>query len=163
MKVNEFVDGFEKANDKEKYVKKHIINTYVPYAEKITECKRIVDVSMYRLDEKGVKHFVVDTPTRYMLFVVSCILKYTDIEIADDNALTVFDRLSESGSDGYIFSLIGKDFEMFKSVLEMVVDDVVEKERNIIDFINTKIESLGMVVDDGLKMYKDYIKEQNDY
>ena len=141
MKVNEFVDGFKKANDKEKYVRKHIVNTYIPYAEKITECKRIANVSMYRLDEKGVRHLSIDTPTRYMLFIVTIVKKYTDIEFDSENVLDGFDALNNDSIDGVIISLIGDDFDIFKSVFDMVINDVLDRERNIINYFDNKIDS----------------------
>ncbi len=147
MKVKEFVDGFTKATDKEKYVKKHIVRTYVNYAQKISECKKIALVSMYQTDNKGVSKFYIDTPMRYMLFIVTIIRDYTDIEFDDKNVPEGFDLLNESGADSCVISFIKDDFDMFKSVLDMVVNDIIDRERNLIDYIDGKLSAFSTLID----------------
>ena len=135
MKINEFIEGFNAAENKEKFVNKHIKTDYVVYATKIATCQRIVQACMY--DEDG--RFAPNTPMRYMLFVVSIIELYTDIEFDATDKLSGFDDLEACGADNYIVNAVASDFSKFESVMNMTVDDAVDRSRNLIDYFDGKI------------------------
>lgn len=139
MIITEFVNGFKSANDKEKFVKKHITRTYVPYEEKVSRCQRIIDNSMYVNEESG-RRFRPNTPLRYELFIITMVQCYTDIEYEYDNTLSGFNAMAECGADAYIMDAVKNDVGIFQSVLDMMVDDVVDSERNYVDYIDTKID-----------------------
>ena len=93
-------------------------------------------------DESG--RFALNTPMQYMLFIVSIIELYTDIELDPEDKLTGFDDLERCGADNYIISAISNDFTKFEFVMRMTVDDAIDRERNLIDYIDGK---LARVVD----------------
>lgn len=141
MTINEFVNGFNSASDKEKYVKKHIIRTYVPYEEKVAKCQRIIDNSMYVIDDDKLK-FKPNTPLLRELFIITATQSYTDIEYDTGEALNGFNALAEIEADSYIMEAVNTDVTVFKSVLDMMIDDTYDLERNIVDYINKKIDIL---------------------
>lgn len=145
MKVNEFVDGFNKANDKEKYIKKHIINTYVPYEKKIAVARSIVDnTSHIKIDNE--QKFYVNSPQKYMLFITSLFREYTDV-IFGDNILSEFNALECCGAVDMLPKQIGNDYQRFKIVVDMIYEDTVQNERDLVSFIENKITAFSKMAD----------------
>lgn len=88
MTVNEFIEEYNKQiNDdaKTKFIKKHIVTDYVNYEEKIVLCKNVINASTYVLDENGSYSDIIkfNTPTRYMLYTLTIIDTYTDIDVIE--------------------------------------------------------------------------------
>ena len=145
MIITEFVNGFKSANDKEKFVKKHITRTYVPYEEKVSRCQRIIDNSMYVNEESG-RRFRPNTPLRYELFIITMVQCYTDIEYDIGKTLEGFNAMAECGADGCIMDAVKSDVGIFQSVLDMMVDDTIDAERNYVDYIRNKFEAISDIV-----------------
>ena len=133
MKVNEFVEGFEKASDKGKYMRKHIINDYVSYEKKISIARKIVDDTTH-IEFDGEKKFFINTPQKYMLFIISLFREYTDV-IFEQNILSEFNALERCGATDLIPVQIGNDYLRFKTVVDMVYDDTIQNERDLVSYI----------------------------
>lgn len=155
MNTKEFVEEFNAAVDKEKYVAKHIVKKYLPYAMKLDLCRRIIDVSMYTTIN-GAKVFKPDTPVRYLFFVMAIVENYTDIKFNSGNGddvalgqqnLESLDLLEESGAVEVIMTVIGADIQKFNSVLQMMIDDVTDMERSLVPFLDTKIQAWSLSMD----------------
>lgn len=142
MKINDFINEYNSKSDREKepFVKKHIITDYVPYEEKIAECKNIIKNSMYTADGA----FNDNQTTRYMLFTLAVVKYYTDLEVNYDNVLEDFNLIERYGISDSLRELI-EDYLRFVTVLNMMVDDVVAKETDLIGFINDKLNALQML------------------
>ena len=152
MDSKQFIEEYNAAVDKEKYVAKHIVKKYLPYAMKLDLCHRIIDVSMYTTINNA-KVFKPDTPVRYLFFVMAIVENYTDIKFntgsSDDVALgqqnlESLDLLEESGATEVIMTVIGADIQKFNTVLEMMIDDVTDMERSLVPFLDTKIQAWQM-------------------
>lgn len=141
MKVSEFVEGYGKSTSKDSYVKRHIKRKYLPYVEKIVNAQQIVNNSMYN-DGK----FEPNTPKRHMLYIIKVVQLYTDLDINMDNLLGDFDAIVENGVADAIMKHIAEDLVVFESVLNMVVDDVFDKERNYQGYIEKKLDEFILVM-----------------
>lgn len=159
IKVDDFVAQYKEAQNKEGFIKKHIIKTYEPYALKIVTCQRVIDRAMYitvkNNDGAEKKKFQLNTPLRYMLFLMSMVIEYTDIEFSSDRAMDDYDSLVSSGAMSSIIGGIGEDFAQYKSVMDMMVDDLMDRERNLIDWIETKEEAT-------VKAIQEYVNQQKE-
>ena len=148
MKVTEFVYRFEKLNDdtetKAKMIKDHIKKTYLDYAAKIDSANKIVKFSLY--DQDG--NFRPNTPVQDVLFANEVIRRYTDLEFNEEDSLHDYDLLVRSDAMDLFFAVLNKDVARFSNVLDMIVDDTIDKERNMIDFIS----SILLQISDGLNM-----------
>lgn len=133
MTVGEFCFKYERMDDeaKKKFVESHIKKSYVEYAVKIGQCEKIVKWSFYTKDGK----FLPNTPMLEMFFVLGVIPKYTDLTLDESNGLHDYDQLIKSGAGSAILNSIGADAVRFREVLDMVIDDTIDRERNMIDFI----------------------------
>ena len=147
MKVTEFVEGFKQVNDKEKYVKKHVVRTYVKFEDKLSEAKKIVDRSLHIDGINGDDQiFCYQTPNRYLLFMISVFMKYTDIEFSD-RPLDDFNLIEEHNISEYVVKQIGNDYQRFQTILSMVYDDAINNERDIVSYIDRKYQAFVTMVE----------------
>lgn len=152
MKVNEFVEGFKNATDKEKYVRKHIVKYYINYEEKVANAKRIIDETLHIQGiSDGEKIFSYQTPNRYLLFILSIIRSYTDIEFGD-NYLYDFNLIEENNISEYIVKQIGNDYQRYQTILDMVYDDMVRNERDLISYIDRKLNAIYQIIENYSEM-----------
>ena len=149
MDYKEFIKKYNaySAQEKPKFIKKHIVKKYLPYEAKIAEARNIVNGSCYK-EINGKKTFQQDSPAFFMLFMLRVILNYTDIEIGkDENLLKAFNDFAEAELlEAITLAVPKKEFETFNTVLQMVKDDEMENYRSIAGFFETKVEALSMVL-----------------
>lgn len=141
MDIGKFIDEYVATKDpsaKERLAKKHVKTTYVSYAKKIDDAKRIVKHSCYDADER----FMVNSPMRYMLFIICVVTNYTDLEFSKENTLEQFDLLLKHGIAEMLISIIGNDYGSFETVLNMTFDDEYENNRSITSFTEHKMEAI---------------------
>lgn len=149
MNYKEFIEEYKKTQNTSNLVGKHIVATYIPFERKIALSKRIINVSMYS-NVNGNKVFTPNTPTRYMCFVLAIIENYTDIRISESNEpivigtsnLECFNLFEENGVVEKIVEAVGEDVTKFRTVLDMTIQDTLDRERNLVNFLSTKEEAL---------------------
>ena len=140
MNVEFFVKQIAMNKDKEGYLRQRLVKKYVPYEEKIAECSKIVDVTSY-IDMNGQKLYNRNTPSRAMLFSLTLIKKYTDIEINFINVLPDYNKLEENDLIEPIINAIpAKEISIWQTVMKMIEDDKQENERSLA----SKLDSLGI-------------------
>lgn len=144
MNVGEFCFKYERSDKdgKEKLVKDHVKKDYVDFAIKVSTCENISKWALY--DKEG--HFMPNTPMLEMLFVVGVIPKYTDLTFDTSNNLHDYDVLIKTGAGSALLNAIGEDAARFRDVLDMVVDDVIDHERNMVDYLNDLIIKFGEAI-----------------
>lgn len=147
MRYDEFIKKYSVAADKTKFVGKHIVKTYLPYEQKISEAKEIVKRTCWR-EVNGKKIFQQDSPSFFMLFMLRVISNYTDIEFDDGaDALVAFNALSEAELlETVVLSIPQKEYDTFNTVLQMCKDDEMENYRSLAGFFETKVDALGLTL-----------------
>ena len=138
MKVEEFIKEYLENKDS---LSKHIVTTYVPYATKIALSKNNVAISLYK---DGV--YCLNSPIQYMLWVRMVIESYTDIRFSED-VQKEFDLLEENNIMAEIIPFIESDYNRFLKVFQLTVNDTIDRENNLISFLETKIEALEKAFD----------------
>lgn len=155
MDYKKFIDEYNVANDKTKYVQKHMLNSYVSYEDKIAECQKIIDITshkMVNINDQEHKIYWNNTPMQHMFYILTLISLYTDIEWTKDSGdsnenLKVYNELSKNGSIYTIISLITPfEKQSFDTVLNMVEEDTYENERSIPSYLDTKIDALELML-----------------
>lgn len=135
MKIDEFIRKYNSAKDKDKYLNGCIINQYVPYHEKMTDCEMII-ISTTKIENE----FRINSPMRFMLFVTTLLSRYTEIG-EDEDILTVFETLDEKGLIDQIVSKIPeKEYTSYNTILNMELDDYMENNRSITAYIQNKLK-----------------------
>lgn len=132
----------------------HIINQYVSWEDKLTNITTIVDICNHQsmsdpLDStKQIIYFRRNTPLMYYWMKVRLLSCYTDIEIKEGEELKAFNTLDEIGAVDALISCIPEN-EVIKwnTMLDMMNDDLYMNERDLASYLDTKVDSLSMVLD----------------
>lgn len=153
--VKTFVEEYEKCSnndDKAKFLKSKLkTEKYLPYADKLTLAKNIVNHSSYAtIKEDGVlkqtDRIALNSPMRYILFVMTVVDKYTNIEVNYKNIMPDFDALNFNSLIEVIFERVGdKETAEFNTVVEMVLNDFMANKyqfKNYIDDTLLKVSGL---------------------
>lgn len=129
MTVQEFVEKYNYRKDdkaKEKFVNDRLKTSYVPFIEKCNMCERIAKASNIDATGKYVQHSAFN----YMLYLLSLIDAYTDIDIAfssEGDVLTdaQYDALQKNGLLERLINLIPKsEATEFGMLIEFANDDL---------------------------------------
>lgn len=154
MKIDQFIEDFDKSQDKEACIKPHIIIDYLPFTQKISVCNKIAEYTTHKtVQEKKV--FSIDSAMRYMLFVFAIIECYTDLELGkDDERMKSFDLLEKNNVMFFIRKCLGNEYERLDTVLRMQVEDIYNNERDLPSFLETKIDAINLVLERLGEMYE---------
>ena len=152
--VKSFVEEYEKQlndADKAKFLRSKLkTEKYMSYADKLTTAENIVKSSSYAMVKEDGKLKQTDTialnsPMRYILFVMTIIDKYTNIEVNFKNIIPDFDALNFNGLIEVIFEKVGdKEIAEFNTVVDMVLNDFMANKYQFKNYINDTL----------LKVYK---------
>ena len=153
--VKSFVEEYEKCSnndDKARFLKSKLkTEKYMPYADKLTFAENIVKHSSYAMVKedgnlKQTDRIALNSPMRYILFVMTVVDKYTNIEVNFGNIMPDFDALNFNSLIEVIFEKIGdKETAEFNTVVEMVLNDFMANKyqfKNYIDDTLLKISGL---------------------
>ena len=153
--VKSFVEEYEKCSnndDKAKFLKSKLkTEKYLPYADKILLAENIVNHSSYAMVKedgalKKTDRIALNSPMRYILFVMTIVDKYTNIEVNFKNIVPEFDALNLNSLIEVIFEKVGdKETGEFNTVVEMVLNDFMANKyqfKNYIDDTLLKVSGL---------------------
>ncbi len=153
--VKSFVEEYEKQTtdaDKAKFLRSKLkTEKYMPYADKLAIAENIVKSSSYAMikedgELKQTDRIALNSPMRYILFVMTVVDKYTNIEVNFKNVMPEFDALNFNGLIEIIFEKIGdKEMAEFNTVVDMVLNDFMANKyqfKNYIDDTLLKVSSM---------------------
>ena len=153
--VKSFVEEYEKCSnndDKAKFLKNKLkTEKYMPYEDKLTLAKNIINHSSYAMTKEDGKlkqtdRIALNSPMRYILFVMTVVDKYTNIEVNFGNIMPDFDALNFNSLIEIIFEKVGdKETAEFNTVVEMVLNDFMANKyqfKNYIDDTLLKVSGL---------------------
>lgn len=163
MQIKEFVVKYKNCCnglERERFIEKHILkDKYVSYAEKIDICKTIVNASCYKkikVNESERMIFKLDSPARYFNYCIAMIRNYTDLVWTNDKVVEEFDMLQKSGLIDTLFHYMPEDeVETMKTIMSMVLDDLMENERSIVSMVDRTSDGVA----DMLKALSEVSKE----
>lgn len=136
-------------NDFANYITGHIVVDYIPFAKKADLCKRIVDVCNYISignGEKMIRVYKQDSVAMHILFTLTLIDQYTDIEINYENIIEDYDALEKYGLINLLISAIPEnECNAFDDIMEMIIEDIHENERSIAGMTQGIKDGIGKV------------------
>ena len=152
--VKSFVEEYEKCSnndDKAKFLKSKLkTEKYISYADKLAYADNIVKSSSYAMIKEDGKlkqtdRIALNSPMRYILFVMTVVDKYTNIEVNFKNVMPEFDALNSNSLIEVIFGKIGdKEMAEFNTVVDMVLNDFMANKYQFKNYIN---DTLSRVYD----------------
>ena len=154
--VKSFVEEYEKQltnDDKAKFLKSKLkTEKYIPYADKLTLAENIVKHSSYAMVKEDGKlrqtdKIALNSPMRYILFVMTVVDKYTNIEVNFNNIMPDFDALNFNSLIEVIFEKVGdKETAEFNTVVDMVLNDFMANKYQFKNYIDdTLLKVTGLV------------------
>jgi hypothetical protein len=154
--VKSFVEEYEKCSnndDKAKFLKSKLkTEKYMPYADKLAIAENIVKSSSYAMVKeegklKQTDRIALNSPMRYILFVMTVVDKYTNIEVNFGNIMPDFDALNFNSLIEVIFEKVGnKETAEFNTVVDMVLNDFMANKYQFKNYINdTLLRVSGLV------------------
>lgn len=144
MTVKEFIREYK---TEKKFLKKHIVKSYMPYVEKKALINGIINASSY-VEVAGKKTYKRDTPTMMFIFTLKLVESYTDIAIDVSSVNEEYDALLSSGAmDDILSNIPESEINILKGLLDMVRDDLEYNTRSLVSFLETKSEAFQIGTD----------------
>ena len=143
-----------------------ITTDYIPYIQKVSECKNIVDITSHK-EIAGKKVFVADSTTRHLFYIMKLVSLYTDIEFDDSELIDAYDELNKNSYLDALFERIHNDdknatpmipwteLREFKSIMDMVMDDMYENEKSLSTIFGSMKDSIAIVIDNMISAMED--------
>ena len=158
--IKEFVDGFQSKkiinthiapNAIAEYIKKELeVKDYIPFAEKRELCANVLNACNTK-DDNGLVR--VDSVSRYILFTIAIISKYTTLEFSsgkDDeefDSLDEYDMLCQANLLDPILEVIGAEYVTCNNILNMMMSDVVANNNTIENVVGHTLGKISKSVD----------------
>jgi hypothetical protein len=158
MNIMEFVQKFKedkvvntqiKPNAVFDYLKEKLeVKDYLPFTEKRELCERVLNACNTKKDNGLIE---VDSVSRYILFTLSIISKYTNLEFSSGedefDSLDEYDMLCQSGLLNPILDVIGGEYMTCNNILNMMMDDIVANNNTIENVIGEVLNKVGTSVE----------------
>ena len=155
--VKSFVEEYEKQltnADKDKFLRNKLMTEkYLPYADKLAIAENIVNSSSYAIvredgELKQTDRIALNSPMRYILFVMTVVDKYTNIEVDFKNIMPDFDALNFNSLIEVIFEKVGdKETAEFNTVVDMVLNDFMANKYQFKNYINDTLSRVSGLVE----------------
>ena len=173
MKIYEFIKDFQDKkvintpivpNAVAEYLKKTLeIKDYVPFAEKRELCERVLNACNDKSDIGLVK---VDSVSRYIVFTISIISKYTNLEFSSGedtefDSLDEYDMLCQEDLLNPILDVIGGEYTTCNNILNMMMADIVANNNNIENVLGSATRRLLDTIDGFVYTLSEKVEELN--
>lgn len=146
MKLKDFIKNYDKNTDVS-IIEKTMDVKYLPFVEKCNLCERIVNSTYYTTMPDKTKKFHVNSVSKYMLYRLSIIDKYTKIDIDFKDVLNEYDMLAKRNLFDVFETLVPeKELQELAMILELTEKDVITNEYEPHAFIANQAERFGTLV-----------------
>ena len=166
--IRAFVDAYKSKNfmntkqgveERIEWLKKELcVVAYLPFAEKRELCKSVLDACCTK--EGGLVK--VDSVTRYILFTISVISEYPELEFNSDeeyDSLDEYDMLCESRLLNPILELIGDEYAACNNMLNMMLDDIIANNNTVEAVIGHALGNVSNSLDGLIGVFADKVEE----
>lgn len=172
MKISEFVKNFIdkkvmntaiNQNAVSDYLKKELeVKDYVPFAEKRDLCARVLEACNTKDDSGLVK---VDSISRYILFTIAIISKYTNLEFSSGeeevDSLDEYDMLCQNNLLNPILDIIGGEYVTCNNMLNMMMDDIVSNNNTVENVVGTVLGKFSDSLDELVSALANKVESMN--
>jgi hypothetical protein len=155
--VKSFVEEYEKQStdaDKAKFLRSKLkTEKYMPYAGKLAIAENIVKSSSYAMvkedgELKQTDRIALNSPMRYILFVMTVVDKYTNIEVNFKIIMPDFDALNFNSLIEVVFEKVGdKETAEFNTVVDMVLNDFMANKYQFRNYISDTLSRFSGLVE----------------
>ena len=103
--------------------------------------------------------YVHNSPQRFLSYVISSLMLYTDLELTGENNIEVYDTLQEYGLVDVIMELIGTDGVEYQTIFNMVFEDLYANTTTTQAFLSKQVTRLGQLCDGGMTKLAETIEK----
>lgn len=173
MNIQNFIKEFQEKkiidtqlnpNAVSEYLKKELnIKDYVPFAEKRELCANVLNACNDKDDSGLVK---VDSVSRYIVFTISVISKYTNLEFssgedAEFDSLDEYDMLCQANLLNPIIDVIGEEYITCNNILNMMMSDIISNNNTVENVVATILGNLSYSIDGFIDVLADKVESLN--
>ena len=170
MTIKEFVEAYaakrfiitkQGVDERVEWIKKELgVKEYVPFAEKRELCKAVLDACCTKTD--GLVK--VDSVTRYIIFTISVISRYTNLEFSSGedveyDSLDEYDMLCENHLLDIILAVIGDEYAACNNMLNMMMDDIMTNNNTVEAVLGHALGKVSDSLDDLIGAFADKVEE----
>lgn len=170
MTIKEFVEAYatkrfmntkQGVDERVEWIKKELgVKEYVPFAEKRELCKAVLDACCTKKD--GLVK--VDSVTRYIIFTISVISRYTNLEFSSGedveyDSLDEYDMLCENHLLDIILAVIGDEYAACNNMLNMMMDDIMTNNNTVEAVLGHALGKVSDSLDDLIGAFAEKVEE----
>lgn len=146
------------------FIKKELeVKAYVPFAEKRELCERVLNACNTRGSDGLVK---VDSISRYIVFTIFVIAKYTNIEFssgedAEFDSLDEYDMLCENRLLNPILEAIGEEYTVCNNMLNMMMADIEANNNTVEAVLGYSLSKVTDSIDNFIDILAEKVEEMD--
>ena len=145
----------------EKFVREKLeIKEYLPFVNKRELCEKVLNASC----KKNGAIIEVDSVSRYILFTITMLSTYTNLEFEnndDEDAIDQYDLLCQSGLLNEILNVIGGEYEVCNNILNMMMADIDANNNNVAAVFDKSLQKVLGSVDRLIDSLADKVEDMN--
>ena len=170
MLIKDFINEFNSKKIKntqnnpnavENFIREKLeIKTYLPFIKKRELCEKVLESSC----TKNGAIIEVDSVSRYILFTIAILTKYTNLEFEntdDEDTIDQYDMLCQGGLLNYIIEAIGGEYETCNNILNMMMADIDANNNNVAAVFDNALQKVLSYVDGFANVLKDKAEALN--
>lgn len=168
MKIREFVNEFigqkikntqMNPNAVENFIREKLeIKKYLPFEKKRELCAKVLDASCTQ--NGGIVE--VDSVSRYILFTITMLAKYTNLEFEstdDEDAIDQYDMLCQNGLINPILEIIVDEYTTCNNILNMMMTDIDANNNNVAVVLDKALQKVLGSIDGLIGALSDKVEE----
>lgn len=171
MKIMEFISDFKNKkvmntqiapNRVAEYIKHELeVKDYLPFAEKRELCANVLNACNAKTSNGLV---TVDSVSRYLIFTISIISKYTNLEFSSGedveiDSLDEYDMLCQADLLNPILDVIGEEYTTCNNILNMMMADIVANNNTVENVVGNVLGKLGASIDHLIDVFAEKVED----
>ena len=160
-KSKKFINTKQGIDEKIEYLKSALeLKEYIPFADKRELCATVIDACCTK--EGGL--IKMDSVSRYVVFTISIISAYTNLEFSSGeeyDSLDEYDMLCETGLLNPILALIGDEYATCNNILNMMMEDVIANNNTVEAVLGHALGKVSDSLDDLIGAFAEKVEEMN--
>ena len=153
MRIETFVKLYNtKKTDEERIdlVKERMNGKHVSFSDKVNHADIIAKQCYYQKekDANGVERevFKQNSAAKYMLYSLTVVKLYTDLDVDFKKALEQFEMLNGEILDDIMNLVDKRELKEFQMILDFACDDIITNEYELHSFIGKEVERFGNLI-----------------
>ena len=175
MDIKTFIEEYKNMAVNKKNLESHVVRKYIPFTEKVSICKNVLNACNYKTDLiTGKRVYSPNSNSEYLTLNMALLEAYTDLRFYEDpigdmekqgkerleefellDSYSMFDIFLDAKGD----MISEYDLSKFMGVFQREKEDMIAREESVTQFLNTKLDVLDLVFDQFISGFMDVFKK----